>query len=66
MTMVDSATVQSRASSRRTGILAIGHTARNALRDRSSPGSTRIGSKAMPPSYKAMSALWQKEASGWK
>ena len=65
MTMVDSATVRSRASSRSTGILAIGQTAWNAARDAASPRSTMIGSNGMPFSYNAMSALWQNDASGW-
>ena len=66
MMMVDSATVRLRASSRSTGILAMGQTARKAAREASSRKSTIIRSKAMRFSYKAMSALWQKDASGWK
>jgi hypothetical protein len=66
MMMVDSATVRLRASSRSTGILAMGQTARKAARDASSPRSTMMGSNGMRFSYKAMSALWQKDASGWK
>jgi hypothetical protein len=66
MTMVDSATVRFLVSSRRTGILAMGQTARNAARDASSPRSTMIGSNGMSFSYRAMSALWQNDASGWK
>jgi hypothetical protein len=55
--MVDSATVRSRASSRSTGILAMGQTARKAALDLSSARSTTTGSNGMPFSYKAMSAL---------
>ena len=61
MMMVDSATVQLRASSRSTGILAMGQTARNAAREASSPRSTMIGSNGMRFSYKAMSALWRRK-----
>jgi hypothetical protein len=64
--MVDSATVHLRPSSRSTGILAMGHTSRKAALEASSPKSTMIGSKAMRFSYKAMSALWQNDARGWK
>jgi hypothetical protein len=64
--VLDSATVRSRASSRRTGILAIGQTFLKAVFDASSARSTTIGSNGMPFSYNAMSALWQKDASGWK
>jgi hypothetical protein len=66
MMMVDSATMWLRASSRRTGILAMGQTALNAALDCSSSRSTMTGSNGMPPSYKAMSAFWQNDASGWK
>ena len=66
MMMVDSATVRLRASSRSTGVLAMGEIARKAALEISSRKSTMIGSKEMPFSYKAMSALWQKEARGWK
>jgi hypothetical protein len=44
----------------------MGQTARKAARDASSPRSTMMGSNGMRFSYKAMSALWQKDASGWK
>jgi hypothetical protein len=57
MTMVDSATVRSRASSRSTGILASGQTARKAELEASSARSTITGSNGMPFSYKAISAL---------
>jgi len=66
MMMVDSATVRLRASSRSTGILAMGQTARKAALEASSRRSTMMGSNGMRFSYKAMSALWQKEARGWK
>ena len=66
MMIVDSATVRLRASSRSTGILAMGQTARKAAREASSPRSTMMGSNGMRFSYKAMSALWQNDASGWK
>ena len=64
--MVDSATVRSRASSRSTGILARGQTAWKAALEVASARSTITGSNGIAFSYKAISALWQKEASGWK
>jgi hypothetical protein len=53
-----------RAPSRRTGILASGRTALNAAVDAGSARPTSIGSNATRPAYKAISALWQNEASG--
>jgi hypothetical protein len=40
--------------------------ARKAALEASSRRSTMIGSNGTRFSYKAMSALWQKDASGWK
>jgi hypothetical protein len=44
----------------------MGQSARKAALDASSIRSTITGSKRIPFSYTAMSALWQKDASGWK
>jgi hypothetical protein len=44
----------------------MGQTARKAALDASSRRSTMIGANGMRFFYKAMRALWQKDARGWR
>src|SRR5215831_7078243 len=66
MMMVDSGTVRSRASSRSTGILPIGHIALKAAALLLFIRSTICDSNGVSFSYSAISTLWQYDASGWK
>jgi hypothetical protein len=66
MMMLDSGTVRSLASSRSTGNLPIGQIFLKAAADSSLNRSTMTGSNGVPFSYRAVSAFWQKDDSGWK
>ena len=66
MMMLDSGTVSSRASSRSTGNLPIGHSFNSAARSAGLPRSTEFGVNGVSFSYSAISAFQQNDASGWK
>jgi hypothetical protein len=64
MMTLDSGTVRSRASSRSTGNLPIGHSFKSAARSASSPRSTKFGTNGVAFSCSAISAFQQYDASG--